>query len=328
MRSIQWMHGLLCFLIGASLCAPLAAQPTWPNRAIKLVVPFPPGGGTDLVARSIAARLSDALGQPVVAENRPGAGGTIGADAVAKSTPDGYTIGIATSSTHPAAIVLQKNVPYDPVKSFAPISMVGSTSYVLVATPTLAANNINELVAYARANPGKLNFANVGTSTLGYLLSLQLKALTSTQMVDVSYKGSAQIYPDLISGQVSVFLDNPGASTPLVNSGKLKAYGVTTPTPSMPNVALFSQSGVTVGLREFDAAFWYGLVAPAGTPRAIIDRIQTETSKFVHSEAGKREFAARSLEPVGNTADQFAAIIQKDIERFSALAKQLNVQPQ
>src|SRR5512141_3244375 len=144
------------------------------------VVPFPPGGGTDGVARSVAAHLSQVLGQPVVVENRPGAGGTIGANAVATAAPDGYTIGIATSRTHPAALVLQKGVPYHPLTSFQPITLVANTSYVLVGSPALPAKDLTELVAYAKANPGKLNFANVGNSTLGYLLSMQMKALTGT----------------------------------------------------------------------------------------------------------------------------------------------------
>jgi tripartite-type tricarboxylate transporter receptor subunit TctC len=306
----------------------VAYPQAWPAHALRLVVPFPPGGGTDLTARSVAARLSDALGQPVVVENRGGAGGTIGSDAVAKAAPDGYTIGIATSSTHPGALVLQKNVPYDPLKSFAPITMIGNTSFVLLGSPALPANSVAELVAYAKANPGKLNFANVGTSTIGYLLTLQLKALTGTSMADINYKGASQVYPDLIGNQVSVFLDNPGASTPLVISGKLKAYGVTTPTPSMPSVPLLTEAGASVGLRNFDSSFWYGLVAPAGTPKAIVDRIQQETAKYVQGADGRKEFAARSLEPMGTTPEQFAAAIQKDIERFGALAKQLGIQPQ
>ena len=300
----------------------------WPTHPIKLIVPFPPGGGTDLTARSVAARLADTLGQPVVVENRGGAGGTIGADAVAKSAPDGYTIGIATSSTHPGALVLQKNVPYDPLKSFVPITMIGNTSYVLLANPSLPANTLAEVVAYAKANPGKLNVANVGTSTIGYLLTLQFKALTGTSMVDVGYKGASQAYPDLMGNQVSLFLDNPGASTPLVTSGRLKAYGVSAPTPSLPGVPLMTEAGASVGLRNFDPSFWYGLVAPAGTPRSIVERIQADTAKYVHSAEGRKEFAARSLEPVGSTAEQFAAVIQKDIERYTALAKQLGIQPQ
>ena len=147
-------------------------------------------------------------------------------------------------------------------------------------------------------------------------------------MLDVSYKGASQIYPELMSNRVSIFLDNPGASTPLVNSGRMKAYGVTTPTPSMPGVPLFADAGASVGLRGFDSSFWYGLVAPAGTPREIVERIQTETRKYVQSAEGRKEFAARSLEPVGDTPEQFSAAIQKDVKLFTALTKQLNIQPQ
>jgi tripartite-type tricarboxylate transporter receptor subunit TctC len=309
---------VLLFLAGG------ACAQAWPAKPLKLVVPFPPGGGTDLASRSVAAKLGDALGQPVVVENRPGAGGTIGAEAVAKSAPDGYTIGTATSSTHPAAVALQKDVPYDPVKSFAPITRIGSTSFVLLGTTSLPAANLSELIAYAKANPGKLNVANVGTSTLGYLMTLQLRALTGTQMTDIYYKGSSQTYPDLISGQVQLFLDNPGASTPLVTSGKLKAFGVTTPTPSMPGVPLFSEAG----LKGYDTSFWYGLVAPAGTPKAIVDRIQAEVAKYVHSAEGRAEFAARSLEPGGDTPEQFTRQIQAEMERFRALAAQFSLKPQ
>jgi tripartite-type tricarboxylate transporter receptor subunit TctC len=296
----------------------------WPNKPLKLIVPFPPGGGTDLASRSVAARLGEALGQPVIVENRPGAGGTIGADAVAKSAPDGYTIGTATSSTHPASVALQKNVPYDPVKSFAPVTRIGSTSFVLLGTPGLPASTLAELVAYAKANPGKLNVANVGPSTLGFLMTLQFRALTGTQMQDIYYKGSSQVYPDLMSGQIQLFLDNPGASTPLITSGKLKAFGVTTPTPSMPGVPLFSQAG----LAGYDASFWYGLVAPAGTPREIVNRIQSEVAKYVQSPEGRREFAARSLEPGGDTPEEFGRLIETEMKNFRALAEQFKIKPQ
>lgn len=313
---------LAALTLGAALPAPSWAQ-AWPARPLRMVVPFPPGGGTDLVGRAIAARLAEGLGQPVVVENRPGAGGTIGADAVARATPDGYTLGIATSSTHPASVVLQKGVPYDPLKGFEPVTLVAATSYVLVASPSLPAKDLKELVAHARASPGKLNFANVGTSTLGYLLSLQWKALTGTEMADITYKGSSQIYPDLMNGQVSVFLDNPGASTSLVNAGKLRAYGVTRPTPSMPGVPLFADAG----LPGFDASFWYGIVAPAGTPKAVVDRVHAEAAKYLQSPAGQGDFQKFSLEPAGEGPERFAALMRADIERFRALAERLGVAP-
>jgi len=314
--------------IALALASGMAAAQTWPTQPVKLIVPFPPGGGTDGVARAVAQNLSIALGQPVVVENKAGAGGTIGANAVATAASDGYTIGIATSSTHPAAMVLQKNVPYHALKSFTPITQIASTSYVLIGSPALPASNLAELIAHAKANPAKLNLANVGTSTLGYLLGMQMKALSGTDIVDVSYKGSSQVYPDLMTNQVQLFLDNPGASTPLVAAGKMKAFAVTTPTPSMPGVPLFSEAGKSVGLQGFDSEFWYGLVAPAGTPKAIVERIQAATVRYVNSAEGKKAFAARSLEPVGSTSEQFSATIEKDIERFAALARQFNIQPQ
>ena len=312
--------------LALAVAAGTAGAQSWPTQPIKLIVPFPPGGGTDGVARTVAQGISAELGQPVIVENKAGAGGTIGANAVATAASDGYTLGLATSSTHPAAMVLQKNVPYHALKSFAPVTQIASTSYVLIGSPTLPASNLADLIAHAKANAGKLNFANVGTSTLGYLLSRQMKALSGTDIVDVSYKGSSQVYPDLMTNQAQLFLDNPGASTPLVAAGKLKAFAVTTPTPSMPGVPLFAEAGKTVGLQGFDSEFWYGIVAPAGTPRAIVERIQAATVKYLNSLEGKKAFAARSLEPVGSTPAQFSATIEKDIERFAVLAKQFDIQ--
>lgn len=310
------------------LAAGTAAAQSWPAHPIKLIVPFPPGGGTDGVARAVAQGLSAELGQPVIVENRAGAGGTIGAAAVASAAPDGYTIGLATSSTHPAAMVLRKDVPYHALKNFVPVTQIASTSYVLIGSPNLPASNLAEVVSYVRVNPGKLNFANVGTSTLGYLLTRQLKALSGTDIVDVGYKGSSQVYPDLMSDRVQLFLDNPGASTPLVASGRMKAFAVTTATPSMPGVPLFSEAGKAVGLGGFDSAFWYGIVAPAGTPAAIVGRMQAATAAYLKSADGKNVFAVRSLEPVGSTSAEFAATIEKDIEHFTKLARQFNIQPE
>ena len=306
-------------LFAALLISTFANAQGWPAKPLRMIVPFPAGGGTDLVARAAASKLSDALGQPVVVENRPGAGGTIGASAVANAAPDGYTIGVATSSTHPGALALLKDVPYDPVKSFAPITQIASTSFVLVGSPSLPASTFQELVTYAKANPGKLNFANVGTGTVGYLMTQQLRALTGTDMVDVQYKGSAQVYPDLMSGQVQLFLDNPGASTPLVASGRLRAYGVTTPTPSMPGVPRFSE----MGLADYQPDFWYGLVAPAGTPKPVIDRMYQVIERWVKSPEGRRELELRSLVPMGTPPEDFAAAIRSETERFRALAARL-----
>jgi tripartite-type tricarboxylate transporter receptor subunit TctC len=315
----------LLFALTLVVYSQFSVAAPWPEKSIKLIVPFPPGGGTDIVARTIAAQLSTRLGQTVVVENRPGAGGTIGANAVAMSEPDGYTIGIATSSTHPAAVVLRNDLPYNPIQSFAPITQIGSTAYVLVASPELPAKNLETFIEYAKQNPGKLNFANVGASTLGYLVSLQFEALTGIKLAHITYKGSAQAYPDLIAGRASVFFDNPGASTALVNTQKLNAYGVTIATPELKDVPLFSLAGKGNGLHAFDTPFWYGLVAPAATPRAIVERIQQEVEKYVQSDSGKVELAAFSLQPVGSTPAQFAERIRLDTEQFKALALQVDL---
>jgi tripartite-type tricarboxylate transporter receptor subunit TctC len=313
----------LSLCLAVAHAAPAAAE-EWPAKPLKLVVPFPAGGGTDVVSRIVANGLGEALGQPVVVDNRGGAGGTLGSDIVAKSPPDGYTIGMATSSTHPAAVVLQKGVPYDPVKSFSPITMVGTTPYILVASEAVPAKTLPEFLALARANPGKLNYASVGVTTLGYLLTEQFKILTGTDIVHIPYKGSGQVYPDLIENRVSVLLDNPTGAAGHVKSGRLRAYAVTQPSAVLPDVPTFAQLGVA----GFDASFWYGLVAPAGTPPAIVARLQREVAKFALSPQGRAELAAKDVRPVADAPEAFTATIAADIERWRGLADRLGVQPE
>jgi tripartite-type tricarboxylate transporter receptor subunit TctC len=319
------MKSIFAAVAAASLCAlaPLSVAQTWPAHPIKLVVPFPAGGSTDAVARAVAQQLSQSLGQQVVIDNKPGAGGSIGANAVAASKPDGYTIGLATSSTHPAAVVLQENLPYDPIKSFTPITQIGRTAFILVGSNELKAKNLPELIALAKDKPDTLAFADVGTSTLGYLLTQQFAHLTGTKFIHVTYKGSAQAYPDLMAGRVAVLFDNPGTSTAFVNNGKLQNFGVTIPTPAIAGAPLFSETGAKHGLGAFNTAFWYGLVAPAGTPPEIVARIQSEVAQYVHSDAGKKDFAAMSLEPVGSKPEAFAETIGADIQRYKQLKQSL-----
>lgn len=311
----------LLALLAALVCAASAWGQGYPSKPIRLIVGYPPGGSGDFTTRLIADELARDLGATVIVENKAGAGGSIASEFVAKSAPDGYTL--LNQGNHAIAKNLYKNLGYDQ-KDFAPISRVAVGTTILVVNNDTPFKNLQDLVAYAKANPGKLNVANVGSSTLGYLMTLQFRALTGTEMQDIYYKGSSQVYPDLISGQVQLFLDNPGASTPLVNAGRLKAFGVTSATPSMPGVRLFSDSG----LKGYDTEFWYGLVAPAGTPRAIVGRIQAEVARYVRSAEGRKEFAARSLEPVGSTPEQFAATIRSDMERFREFAARLGVKVQ
>jgi tripartite-type tricarboxylate transporter receptor subunit TctC len=316
---------LLVALAALGAALPAAAQPAWPDRPVRVIVPFPPGGGTDVVARTVTNRLSAALGQPFVIENRPGAGGTIGADAVAKAAPDGYTLGIATSSTHPAAVALLRNVPYDPVTSFAAVTLVGSTPYILVGGPAARGATLDEFLAHVRANPGQVNYASVGTTTLGYLLTRQLELLTNTRMTHVPYRGSSQVYPDLINGTVAVLLDNPTGSAALVREGRLRAYAVTRRSAVLPDVPTFD----SLGVRGFDAAFWYGLVAPAGTPAPIVARVQAEVARhFTGTADGRAELTGKDVTPEASTPDAFARTIAEDTARWRALAERLGIQPE
>lgn len=316
------MRRLVAAALLAALALPAAAQ-DWPQRAVRLVVPFPPGGGTDVVSRIVAQRLSEAIGQPVVVENRGGAGGAIGSEAVAKAAPDGYTIGTATSSTHPAAVALRRDVPYDPVRDFAAITMIGVTPYVLVGGPAARGETLAAFLADARSRPGEVNYASVGTSTLGYLLTRELESLTGTRMTHVPYRGSSAVYPDLLNGTVAVLLDNPTGSAGLVRDGKLRAFAITRRSPVLPQVPTFAEAGVP----GFEAVFWYGLVAPAGTPAPIVGRIQSVLAQHFLG-AGRAELAAKDVEPVMSAPAEFARAIAADATAFRATAERLGLQPQ
>jgi len=316
-------YGLACAFFSLMLGSGAAISQNWPTKPIRMIVPFPPGGGTDLVGRSVANRLAEAVGHSVVVDNRGGAGGTIGSEIVAKATPDGYTFGIATSSTHPVAGLVQK-IPYDAVNSFSPVTLVGITPYVIVVSPGLAPNTLADFIGYLKANPGKVNVAHVGTTTLGYLITEAFKMQTATDMLAVPFKGSSQVYPDLISNRVQVFFDNPVASAPLVKAGRLKAIAVSLPTPLLPGTPTMEQAG----LKGFNHGFWYGVVAPAGTPRAIVERVQRDVAQGVNSPAGKSELNAIAVDPVGSTPDQFAATIRRDIEQWGKVARALGLKPE
>ena len=247
----------------ATLAAPAVARAqAWPARPIRCIVPLPPGGGTDSMGRRAMQRLSEVLGVPVVVENKAGAGGTLGSDIVAKAEPDGYTLGIATASSHAAAPVFRKDLPYDPVKDFTAVTMLGTTPYILIGGPGAKAKDLAGVIANAKAAAGKMTCASVGVSTLGYLLTKQLELLAGIELTDVPYKGSALAYPELMNGTVALMLDNPSGSAGLVRDGRLSAFAVTRPSPVLPNVPTFE----SLGVKGFDAVFWYGVVAPPGLP--------------------------------------------------------------
>ena len=297
---------------------------TWPSRPIRCIVALPPGGGTDSTGRIAMAALSDALGVPVVVENKPGAGGTIGSDLVAKVVPDGYTLGIATSSSHAAAPVFRKDLPYDPVTSFTAITMIGTTSYILIGGPAAGAKDLPTLIASIKAQPGKVPCASLGPSTLGFLLTRQFELIAGLKMIDTPYKGAAQVYPDLMNGTVAVMLDNPSGSAGLVREGRLTGYAVTRPSAAVPNVPTFASQGVA----GFEDVFWYGVVAPHGVPPEIADRIQKILAQALLADPGRARLRAIDVEPVVSTPQEFSATMARETRQWKALADRLGLKPE
>ena len=309
----------------ATLAAPAVARAqAWPARPIRCIVPLPPGGGTDSMGRRAMQRLSEVLGVPVVVENKAGAGGTLGSDIVAKAEPDGYTLGIATASSHAAAPVFRKDLPYDPVKDFTAVTMLGTTPYILIGGPGAKAKDLAGVIANAKAAAGKMTCASVGVSTLGYLLTKQLELLAGIELTDVPYKGSALAYPELMNGTVALMLDNPSGSAGLVRDGRLSAFAVTRPSPVLPTVPTFE----SLGVKGFDAVFWYGVVAPPGLPPEIAERVQKILAQALLADPGRGKLRAIDVEPVVSTPADFSATMARETKQWRDLADRLGIKPE
>jgi tripartite-type tricarboxylate transporter receptor subunit TctC len=267
------------------------AQAPYPNHPVRIVVPFPAGGTTDILARATAQKLTEGLGQPFVVENRPGAAGNIGAELVAKSPPDGYTMLMGTVGTHAINPSLYDKMPYDHVKDFVPVVLVAGVPNVLVVHPSVPVKSVQELIAYAKANPGKLNFASSGAGTSIHLSGELFKTMTGVSMQHVPYKGSSPALADLTGGQVQLMFDNLPSALPLIKAGKLRALAVTSLTRStvLPDLPTVSESG----LAGFDSSSWFGLLAPAGTPKDVVARVNGEVAKWLATPDAKEKLAAQ-----------------------------------
>jgi tripartite-type tricarboxylate transporter receptor subunit TctC len=313
------------FLVALLLALPLQVFAQYPQRAIRMIVPFPPAGATDIVGRIVAQKLSERLGQPVVVENRPGAGGAIGSDIAAKSAPDGYTILMATSSTHSVGPALQK-LPYDPIKDFAAITHVADVPNVLVVSPKLPVANLKEFIAYAKANPGKLNFASSGMGTIVHLNGEFFKMLTGVDIVHVPYKGTALSIPDLANGSVAMLFDSLASAMPNIKSGTVKPLALNAPRRShlLPDVPTLAEAG----LPAFDRYTWFGMFAPAGTPPDIVRRLQSETVAALKAPDLRERFDAVGAEPVGSTSEQFVERIRSDGVRWAEVIRKADVKVQ
>jgi tripartite-type tricarboxylate transporter receptor subunit TctC len=312
--------------VSALSLSPLTAgaQGAWPNKPVRIVVPFAPGGTTDLLARALAPELSKAFGQSFVVENRAGAGGNIGADVVAKSAPDGYTLLMGTVGTHGINKSLYSKMPFDPQKDFAPITLVAGVPNVMVVnTERAKARNINttlDFIRYAKANPGKLNMASSGNGTSIHLAGELFKTMGGVFMTHFPYGGSSPALLGLLAGDMDVMFDNLPSSMPHIKAGKLKALAVTSSQRSavLPDVPTVEESA---NLKGFEASSWFGLLAPAGTPADIVSRIQQETAKALNVPAVKERLLSQGAIPSGNTPAQFAQMIDSEIKKWAPVVK-------
>jgi tripartite-type tricarboxylate transporter receptor subunit TctC len=315
--------GLLFSLLTALAMTSVGIAADYPSKPVRLVVPFPPGGTLDILARGLAPDLATHLGQQIVIENRPGANGVIGYDLVARAPADGYTLLIGGGSgiaVHPA---LLPKLPYDPVKAFAPVSMLASFPSVLIANPSFPASSVPELIALAKATPGKLSYGSPGTGNINHLVGESFKSLAGVDLVHVPYKGAALVVTDVIAGHVPIgFVLLPGA-LPQVRAGKLKALAVTTNqrVAAAPNLPTMAEAGLP-GLELVD---WAGILVPAGTPNEVIARLNQDISKVVRSTEVRQRWIDQGLEPRATTSDELAAAIKSDVDKWGKIVRDAGI---
>ena len=300
-----------------------AAGPAYPARPIRMVVPFPPGGATDLLARVLAQRLGESLGQQVVVDNRPGAGGTLGSRLMLDAQPDGYTILMGTTSTHAIGPHLYAKPPYDPARDFAAITLVSSTPTVLLIGATLPPTSVKELIAYAKSKPGVLNYGSSGIGTQFHLSGELLKLLTGINIVHIPYKGTALVYPDMFSGQIALLFDTPSVALPFIKAGRVRALGVTSAQRAavLPEVPTIVEAGVP----GYNAELWFCLVGPAKLPAEIAARIAADTAKIVKLPDVKERLDQQGMEAVANSPAQLQKFIAAQNEQWSKVVRNAGV---
>ena len=321
LRDVSRRQALAAAILAACVLAMpgLAGAQGYPSRAVKLVVPFPPGGSLDFAGRLIAQRLTEMWGQSVVVENKPGAGGNIGADFVAKSAPDGYTILLGALSTHAVNPNLYAKMPYDAVKDFAPITLIATTPNVLVVNAATPVSNVREFIAWTKANPGKLAFGSGSNGSAGHLAGELYKAETGTDAVHIPFKGGAPATQALLAGDTQFMFDNLANAMAQVKAGKLRAIAVTTAqrSPLAPELPTMAEAG----LPGFDISTWYGLFAPAGTPAAVVAKWNADVTKILTSPDVRAKLMADGAEPAPDTPEQFAQMISRELAKYAKIIK-------
>ncbi|HTP99784.1 MAG TPA: tripartite tricarboxylate transporter substrate binding protein [Casimicrobiaceae bacterium] len=312
------------FIAGISLALAgfVASAQTYPAKPIQLIVAFPPGGGADVAARILATSLGEQLGQTIVVENVSGAGGTIGTARAAHAAPDGYTLFVGTPSTHGTNVAVYPSLPYDPVKDFAPVMLIATSPFMLLASPLLEAQSVQDLIAVAKAKPGQLNYASYGNGSINHLVGELFASMAGIDVTHVPYKGSAPAMADLIAGRVQYTFDGP-AALGQVKGGKVKLIAVTSKKrwSVFPDVPTVGESGVP----GFDAITWFGLFAPAGTPKAVIDLLNAKANAALQTQAAKDGFAQLSVDVVGGGPDVLAKQVRTEIDTWVDIARKRNI---
>ncbi|TMH44751.1 MAG: tripartite tricarboxylate transporter substrate binding protein [Betaproteobacteria bacterium] len=314
-----------CALAALAIPAPAHAQ-VYPARPLRMIVAYPPGGGTDIVGRMLAQKLGESLGQSVVVENRGGASGNIGTELAAHAAPDGYTILMGNVAPNAINVSLFKDLPFDPVADFAPVSLVASTPNILVVHPSTPVRTVRELIALAKAKPGSLNFASAGVGSSSHLAGELFRILAGAEIVHVPYKGAGPAMVDVLSGQVQLYFATMPAAMPHVKSGKLAPVAVTSARRShaLPGLATIAESGVP----GYEASTWYGALAPAHTPPAVIARLHAEIAKILADPALRARLADQGFEPVGNSPEEFGAYIKSEITKWGKAIRDAGIRPE
>ena len=316
---------ILVATITLVLHGPACAQ-NYPEKPIRLISPFPPGGGTDLMGRLIGQQFTKSWGQQVIVENKPGANGTIGSEFVAKSAPDGYTLLVGTMGTHGINASLYRKLPYDTVNDFAPITALITSPMMLLVHPSIPARSVREFIALAKARPGQITFSSAGTGSVGHLAGELLNSVAQVRLVHVPYRGSGPATIDLLSGQVQAMLGSPAATFAYVKAGRVRALAVTSSkrTAFMPEIPTLAESG----LRDYDVTTWYGFWAPARTPRIIVQKLHAEVVRMLALPEIRQQLATQALEPHGNTPDEFALQIKTELVKWARVAASAAIAPE
>jgi tripartite-type tricarboxylate transporter receptor subunit TctC len=322
MKLLRWTVAA-AFATAFAVAAGAAAAQGYPNKPLRMIVGFPPGGGTDIVARVISAKLSEWYGQAVLVENRPGATGTIGADAVAKSPPDGYTLIMGHVNSHGIAPNLFAKLPYDAIKDFAAVAYVGYVPNVLAVHPSVQAKNVKELVALAKSKPGGMNYASSGNGSTQHLAGEMFKQLTGTNIVHVPYKGSGDAIKDLLGGTVNMNFDTMPPVLPHIQGGRLRGLAISTPKrlALLPDVPTFEEEGI----RGFDVTNWYGVMAPGGTPREVVSKLNADINKAMQAPDVRPRLEAVGTQLNEQSAPQFEAFMKAEVAKYAKLIKDANI---